>query len=142
MMGLAALSSLITLITPIRESSHQVWRCGADGEWTEEMVLPPLHTDWVRDVAWAPTVGIGGGAVIASCAQDRKVVVWTEANAQWTPKVIELPAAVWSVSWSVTGGILAAAAGDNQVTLWKETALGDWVRIGQLSEQHGAQPAQ
>lgn len=132
----------LRLVTGGCDNRVKVWRCGADGEWTEEMVLPPLHTDWVRDVAWAPTVGIGGGAVIASCAQDRKVVVWTEANAQWTPKVIELPAAVWSVSWSVTGGILAAAAGDNQVTLWKETALGDWVRIGQLSEQHGAQPAQ
>lgn len=42
---------------------------------------------------------------------------------------------VWSVSWSVTGGILAAAGGDNQVTLWRENTLGEWLQVGQLSEE-------
>jgi len=103
------------------------------------MVLPALHVDWVRDVAWAPAGS--GPATIASCAEDRKVAVWTEGHAQWSAKVIELPAPVWSVSWSVTGGILAAAAGDNQVTLWKANLAGEWQRIGQLSEDSAPEPA-
>ena len=45
-----------------------------------------------------------------------------------------MPAAVWSVSWSLSGGILAVASGDNQVTLWKETLVGEWEQVGQLSE--------
>ena len=52
-----------------------------------------------------------------------------------------MPCAVWSVSWSVTGSILAAAGGDNQVTLWKENAVGEWKQIGQLSEDSQAEPA-
>ena len=48
-------------------------------------------------------------------AQDRKVAIWSESNGQWTAKQLQLPAAVWSVSWSVTGHILAVASGDNQV---------------------------
>ena len=79
--------------------------------------------------------------MIASCAQDRKMVVWTEGSNGWGSKVMTLPAAVWSVSWSMTGGILAAASGDNQVTLWKESALGEWQRIGQLSEDSSGDTA-
>jgi len=130
-----AASGTMRLVTGGCDNLVKLWHCGADGAtWQEAVVLPPLHTDWVRDVAWAPTPGPSGGAVLASCAQDRKVAVWSEANGQWSPKVIELPAAVWSVSWSVTGGILAVAGGDEQVTLWRETMGGEWTRIGQLSE--------
>ena len=69
------------------------------------------------------------------------MAIWTEAHGQWVPKVIELPSAVWSVSWSITGGILAAAGGDNQVTLWKESATGEWLRVGQLSEDSSPEAA-
>ena len=106
----------------------------------ESAVLPAVHTDWVRDVAWSTTPGVNGGAVIASCAQDRKVCIWSEGGGQWNVKVIEHQAAIWSVSWSVTGGILAAAGGDNQVTLWRENAMGEWGRIGQLSEDSQVEP--
>jgi protein transport protein SEC13 len=41
------------------------------------------------------------------------------------------------VSWSVTGGILAVAGGDNQVTLWRESHVGEWVQIGALEEGGG-----
>lgn len=113
----------------------RLWTCEGDGVWTEQAALPPIHTDWVRDVAWAPSPGPLGGAVLASCAQDRLVVIWSEGpNGDWSTKTLQLPAAVWSVSWSITGGILAVASGDNQVTLWREDMVGDWTQIGQVSE--------
>lgn len=68
------------------------------------------------------------------------MAIWTEGNGQWSPKVIELAAAVWSVSWSITGGILAVAAGDNQVTLWQESMVGEWLQVGQLSEDSQPEP--
>ena len=123
----------LRLVTGGCDNLLKIWRCDDGEHWVESAVLPAVHTDWVRDVAWSATPGVSGGAVIASCAQDRKVVIWSEGGGQWNVKVIEHPAAIWSVSWSVTGGILAAAGGDNQVTLWRE-AGGEWGRIGQLSE--------
>jgi protein transport protein SEC13 len=129
------------LVTGGCDNLVKVWRSDDGETWVEAAVLPALHTDWVRDVAWAPSLGTAGGAMIASCAQDRKVAVWSEGGGQWSSKVIELPCAVWSVSWSVTGGILAAASGDNQVTLWRESALGEWQRVGQLSEDSSPEAA-
>lgn len=43
------------------------FREGADGQWTEERRLEG-HKDWVRDVAWAPSIGLPH-STIASCSQ-------------------------------------------------------------------------
>ena len=74
--------------------------------------------------------------MFASCSQDKKVAIWTQAagTSEWKSKVITFSCAVWRVSWSVTGNILAVSGGDNQVTLWKDNLLGEWEQIGQLSE--------
>ena len=39
--------------------------------WSEEEALPG-HTDWVRDVAWAPSLGLPR-STIASAGQDGQV---------------------------------------------------------------------
>lgn len=36
------------------------------------------HTDWVRDVAWAPNLGLPSSTV-ASAGQDGKVIIWNES---------------------------------------------------------------
>lgn len=38
-----------------------------DGGWVEEAKLE-AHSDWVRDVAWAPSIGLPRN-IIASCSQ-------------------------------------------------------------------------
>ena len=73
--------------------------------------------------------------------QDKKVIIWTQDTASagaWNQKEIQFACVVWRVSWSVTGNILAVSGGDNQVTLWKESLLGEWTQIGQLSEDGSA----
>eukprot|EP01086_Lenisia_limosa_P015434 TRINITY_DN4938_c0_g1_i2.p1 TRINITY_DN4938_c0_g1~~TRINITY_DN4938_c0_g1_i2.p1 ORF type:complete len:252 (-),score=36.74 TRINITY_DN4938_c0_g1_i2:128-883(-) len=42
------------------------------------------HSGWVRDVAFAPTVGLPG-AMFASAGQDKMVVIWSqdERNGEW-----------------------------------------------------------
>ena len=73
--------------------------------------------------------------------QDKKVILWTQDGASagaWNQKEIQFSCVVWRVSWSVTGNILAVSGGDNQVTLWKESLLGEWTQIGQLSEDGSA----
>lgn len=48
----------------------QVWRCG-DAGWQLESTLTG-HTDWVRDAAWAPNLGLPLNTV-ASAGQDGQV---------------------------------------------------------------------
>ena len=46
------------------------------------------HTDWVRDVAWAPSIGLPVSR-IASCSQDGRVIVWRKDDTEggtWTPQ--------------------------------------------------------
>ncbi len=50
------------------DSLVKVWRRDeAEGKWTQEAKLEG-HSDWVRDVAWAPSVAVNK-AVIASSSQ-------------------------------------------------------------------------
>ena len=59
-----------------------------NGEWREEHKLE-AHSDWVRDVAWAPSIGLPH-STIASCSQDGRVIIWNNdesTGTAWTPKV-------------------------------------------------------
>ncbi|VDL90230.1 unnamed protein product [Schistocephalus solidus] len=99
--------------------------------WIEEARLEG-HTDWVRDVAWSPSLSLSR-QLIASCGQDCRVIIWqsqrdvngqsaseqlgnTVEPAVW--KLLPLQTysdVVWHVSWSLTGNILAVSGGDNKV---------------------------
>ncbi|XP_043657117.1 protein SEC13 homolog [Drosophila teissieri] len=87
----------------------------------------------VWDAKKIPNAHIGlPRSQIATASQDRHVIVWS-SNAdlsQWTSTVLHtFEDAVWSISWSTTGNILAVTGGDNNVTLWKENTEGQWIRI-------------
>lgn len=86
-----------------------------EAQWIQEEQLD-CHSDWVRDVAWAPSVGLPR-QLIASCGQDGRVVVWRkEEGGKWTPQVLHtFNDVVWHVSWSITGNILAVSGGGNKV---------------------------
>ena len=120
----------------------KIWRFDeAESKWIEESRLEG-HSDWVRDVAWATSIGSRcGRSVIASCSQDRRVLIWTkegETSQQWTPKELHsFDDVVWHVSWSVSGNMLAVSGGDNKVSLWKETIDGKWVRISDVNKGQG-----
>jgi len=117
----------------------KIWRFSeTENQWKCEETLEH-HTDWVRDVSWAPNIGLPS-STIASCSQDGTVVIWSQENAmaQWNKKILpKFPDVVWRVSWSVTGNILAVSGGDNKVTLWKESLDGEWKCISQLEEEEG-----
>jgi protein transport protein SEC13 len=119
------------------DNSVKIWRFHEqENAWKPEQTLEH-HTDWVRDVAWAPNIGLPF-STIASCSQDGTVVIWTQEwnSPSWTKKVLpKFPDVVWRVSWSVTGNILAVSGGDNKVTLWKESFDNEWKCISQLDEE-------
>ncbi|KAH3761940.1 SEC13 protein [Pelomyxa schiedti] len=101
-----------------------------------------MHTDWVRDVAWADT--LGPISTIASCSTDG-VIVWGQDrpgtdSALWKPQetLNKFGEPVWHVSWNPTGTLLAVSSGTNKVSLWKETLDHKWKRVDNLDEQQSS----
>ncbi|GAA5835269.1 hypothetical protein JCM11251_006665 [Rhodosporidiobolus azoricus] len=127
-------------------------------EWAPDPVEHALqgHQDWVRDVAWAPSVGVGK-AYLASAGQDKAVYIWTQTDPRgaWSRTALEPTASsaappagqappapagdgkfgdvVWRVSWSVAGNVLAVSSGDGKVSLWKENLKGKFEEVSELS---------
>lgn len=52
-------------------NTDTVWNAFREenGQWVEDQKLEG-HSDWVRDVAWAPSIGLPRN-IIASCSQVR-----------------------------------------------------------------------
>lgn len=116
----------------------KIWKYEVDQDkWVEERSLDS-HNDWVRDVAWAPSIGLPKW-YIASCSQDKKVIIWTNndgpnAPNEWESRVLnQFDDIVWHVSWSVMGNILAVSWGENRVSLWREDMNGDFREISNVT---------
>jgi protein transport protein SEC13 len=104
----------------------KIWRLNSQGEWKMEQQLD-AHQDWVRDVAWAPNIGLQYDTV-ASGSQDRMVIIWqsSEKGGRFVKKQeMQFKATVWRLSWSVTGNLLAVTTSDNGVFLFKEDIFVD-----------------
>ncbi|KDR17793.1 protein SEC13 homolog [Zootermopsis nevadensis] len=124
------------LVTGGCDNLVKIWKEEGD-RWIEEAKLE-VHSDWVRDVAWAPSIGLPR-SIIASCSQDRRVIIWSsDDNITWTPAVLHtFDDVVWNVSWSHTGNILAVSGGDNKVSLWRENNESQWMCISEVSKGQG-----
>jgi protein transport protein SEC13 len=57
----------------------KIWDYSADTQSYSCVAELPGHSDWVRDVAWAPT--ILSKSYIASASQDKSVKIWTTTSA-------------------------------------------------------------
>lgn len=129
-------SSAKRLVTGGGDNLVKVWREEND-VWLLEGKPLESHTDWVRDVAWCPSVGLPVSR-IASCSQDCKVIIWTKdesTGGSWTDKVLSVfQDVVWHASWSLTGDILAISGGDNKVSLWKESKEGEWLCVSEVDK--------
>ncbi|CCI42360.1 hypothetical protein ABG067_006150 [Albugo candida] len=135
--------SVRRLVTGSCDKTVKIWSLiDGETEWKKED-LAAVHSDWVRDVAWAPSTGAPVN-LIASCSEDKTVYIWTQtdANASWKRELLHsFDAAVWRVSWSVTGNVLAVSSGDHKVTLWKETLDKKWIQISAVDEAGTMQTA-
>ncbi|KAH9946722.1 WD40-repeat-containing domain protein [Amylocystis lapponica] len=121
-----------------------IWGFREDTQaWGKEEQLEG-HSDWVRDVAWAPNIGLPR-SYIATASQDKTVLIWTKdtPTAPWVKTALDpsgapaaagkFPDVVWRVSWSLAGNVLAVSCGDGKVTLWKENLKGVWECVSDMS---------
>eukprot|EP01041_Mallomonas_annulata_P009522 gene9522-19799_t len=125
------------LVTGSCDNTVRIWRL-LEGGWYEEpkSSASSPHSDWVRDVSWAPNTGMPYN-IIASGSEDRTVCIWrqNDSDKTWTPTLMNrFDAPVWRVSWSVTGNVLAVSTGDHKVTLWKQSVDETWVQLSALEE--------
>lgn len=95
------------------------------------------HSDWVRDVAWSPSVLLR--SYVVSVSQDKSCIIWTQEkpNEPWKKTLLKdekFPDVLWRASWSLSGNILALSGGDNKVSLWKETLEGNWESAGEVGQ--------
>eukprot|EP00762_Andalucia_godoyi_P007720 ANDGO_07890.mRNA.1 Protein transport protein SEC13 len=108
---------------------------GASNSFVPERDLV-AHSDWVRDVAFAPFAYAPNRETLVSASQDKSVVVWSiEAGKDVEQKVINLGAVVWRVSWGGVGGVVAATCADGRVVLLRENAAGEWVKVVEQDAQ-------
>ena len=127
-------------VTGGSDNQVKIWEFSASSSQYENVLaLPQGHGDWVRDVAWSPT--LLSKSYIASASQDKTVKIWTCTNmtgqsvGDWTlAKTLEFEAVTWRVSWSLSGNVLAVSGGDNKVTLWKEDLKGNWEMVREVTE--------
>ncbi|VDD81072.1 unnamed protein product [Mesocestoides corti] len=109
----------------------KIWR----RNWVKEVQLENGHSDWVRDVAWCPSLSLARQQ-IASCGQDGRVILITGPE-DWKPVVLATyPDVVWNVSWSLTGNILAVSGGDNKVILPDSSLQRDFACPAALCPTH------
>jgi protein transport protein SEC13 len=120
------------------DNAVKIWEYNTQAQNYEKVSeLPNGHADWVRDVAWSPT--LLSKTYIASASQDKTVRIWTSVNPAdpngWNlAKILNFDAVLWRVSWSLSGNILAVSGGDNKVTLWKEDLKNEWEMVREVTE--------
>jgi protein transport protein SEC13 len=127
------------VVTGSTNTAVTVWQFSPESNaW--QIVGVPLygHNDWVRDVAWAPNVGIPAN-VVASASDDHTVRIWLQsgdAQSDWSEHVLHtFRSAVYRISWSLTGSVLSVAAGDDEVTFWKQRPDHSWAQLSSVTDQ-------
>mmetsp|Transcript_23537 Transcript_23537/g.45972 ORF Transcript_23537/g.45972 Transcript_23537/m.45972 type:complete len:324 (-) Transcript_23537:235-1206(-) len=129
------------IVTGGCDNKLKIWRFSQkNNQWDEETKIfgntnGLKHQGWVRDVAWAPSLGLPGNT-IASCSEDGLAIIWSDGkNGAIEPvKEIKGKEKMWRVSWSTMGNILAISMGNNTVSLWKESVDGKWQDLAECNE--------
>lgn len=88
------------IVTGGCDNKVNIWKYDGESKTYVKETSLEGHTDWVRDVAWSPSVL--SKSYIASASQDKTVIIWTqEGNEPWKKKLLKTDKfadVVWRVS--------------------------------------------
>jgi protein transport protein SEC13 len=76
--GGAGQGNVRRFVTGGSDNAVKIWEWSPDNRTYNCITTLPGHNDWVRDVAWAPTML--SKSYIASASQDKTVRIWTSTN--------------------------------------------------------------
>merc|ERR1739848_361645 len=83
----ATQKSCMRLVSGGDEQKAKIWRYNdTEEKWEIEEELE-AHTDWIRDVAWAPNIGLPEEQ-IATCSTDHRVIIWSRNYVEPTTQTI------------------------------------------------------
>ncbi|CCE63770.1 hypothetical protein TPHA_0F02890 [Tetrapisispora phaffii CBS 4417] len=132
-----SLKQLRRFVTGGADNLVKVWKYESNSKTYSLEESLEGHSDWVRDVAWSPS--LLSQSYIASVSQDRTCVIWTQVNndGPWKKTLLKsekFSDVLWRASWSLSGNVLAISGGDNKVTLWKQNLSGSWDSAGEVQQ--------
>ena len=132
---------------PSTDGVMRLATCGADNllkTWKktgsstfelESKVTPPdaeAYPDWVRDVAYRPTLTSSGSPLLACCSGN-KIYIYQRSGSTFTSVAIfSVPALCWKLSWSDQEGLLAATCSDSNAYIFKNVNpanIKDWKQV-------------
>jgi len=125
------------------DKSIKIWEYqeGTTNKFIAVATLKDAHTDWVRDVAWSPSIG-SPYETLVSCSEDATVAFWRNSKAgqndftKIDTKKSEGPA--WRLSFSLGGNLLAVSSAgpnsENIVDIYKENEQGEWEKVSKIEE--------
>ena len=135
--GNKRVKELRRFVTGGADNLVKVWKYNSESNTYVVEATLEGHSDWVRDVAWSPSILLR--SYIASVSQDKTCIIWTQNDPKdpWKKTLLKeekFPDVLWRASWSLSGNILALSGGDNKVTLWKENLEGNWEPAGEVQQ--------
>lgn len=125
------------IVTCGNEPCARIWKYQpADKLWQKEQDLEFLEAQSVvKDVQWAPNVGVPF-AYIAAGYEEGRVVIWLQDGLDGVWRNCVLPSfesSVCRLAWSMIGTFLSVSCADGQVTLWNEDRkTGQWALASTL----------
>ncbi|KAG0141698.1 hypothetical protein CROQUDRAFT_663479 [Cronartium quercuum f. sp. fusiforme G11] len=123
------------LATGGSDSEVKLWKLNQLSQtWELLEKLELSHNDCIRDVAFSPCLI---KTYLATASHDKLVNVWSKDSNGWSKQSLDLTTFVgpiWSLSWSLSGNVLAVCSGDGKVSLWKENLKGLWECVSEMQQ--------
>ncbi|KTB14515.1 Protein transport protein SEC13-2 [Nakaseomyces glabratus] len=112
----------------------KIWKFDDDQETYVVADTLEGHKDAVTAVDWSPTTLLQ--SYVASVSNDKQCLVWTQDHSSkkndWKKISVnegKFEQKLGSVSWSLSGNLLAVSDDDKNVTIWKESGDGKWEEV-------------
>eukprot|EP00828_Plagiopyla_frontata_P046941 TRINITY_DN8533_c0_g1_i4.p3 TRINITY_DN8533_c0_g1~~TRINITY_DN8533_c0_g1_i4.p3 ORF type:complete len:171 (-),score=34.30 TRINITY_DN8533_c0_g1_i4:67-579(-) len=130
------------------DNTVKIWRYNQQTKEFQQIKQFCEHSEWVRDVAWNPSIGATFD-IVASCSEDQTVIIRKldrKTADIISQKILKFEGPVWHVSWSLQGNMLAVSFAsnnsDNVCNVYSENPQGDWDLVKSIDTAEDQQQQQ
>eukprot|EP00828_Plagiopyla_frontata_P047765 TRINITY_DN8930_c0_g2_i1.p2 TRINITY_DN8930_c0_g2~~TRINITY_DN8930_c0_g2_i1.p2 ORF type:complete len:165 (-),score=29.43 TRINITY_DN8930_c0_g2_i1:114-608(-) len=117
----------------VQETAIKIWKYNSQNREFTQIQQFQDHSEWVRDVAWNPSIGAIYD-LVASCSDDQTVIIRSldrKTQNLINSKILRFDGPVWHISWSLQGNMISVSYAannniDNICQIYQENVQGDW----------------